>query len=130
LADRDKQAGLPAAEAFQRLGFDLVATSGTAAFLRDHGVSVATVVAKVGDPDTADAVDAVDLIASGQIDLVVNTPRGKGSRTDGYQIRTAATVHNVSCLTTVAAALAAATGMAERAGTKLSVRSLQEFHGR
>jgi carbamoyl-phosphate synthase large subunit len=137
LADRDKHAGLAAAEAFARLGFSFAATRGTAEFLNNAGITVATVVAKVGevgevgaagDPDTADMVDAVDLIATGRVALVVNTPRGKGSRLDGYQIRTAATVHNVSCLTTVAAALAAAQGMSERAGQTAVVRSLQEYH--
>ena len=54
------------------------------------------------------------LIAAGEIDLVINTPRGRGSRADGYQIRRAANVHQVSCVTTVAAALAAAKGLTER----------------
>jgi carbamoyl-phosphate synthase large subunit len=130
LADRDKRAGLAAAEAFARLGFSLAATSGTAKFLNDNAITVDAVVAKVGDPDTADTLDAVDLIATGRVALVINTPRGKGSRLDGYQIRTAATVHNVSCLTTVAAALAAAQGMSERAGQPIVVRSLQEYHQR
>ena len=71
---------------------------------------------------------AVDLISSGKVDLVVNTPRGRGPRADGAYIRTAANVHQVPCLTTVAAALAAAAGIAEWSGHGLSVRSLQEFH--
>ena len=62
LADRDKAAGLEAARTFHELGFALVATSGTAAFLESNGVPVATVVAKVGE---SGAVDAVDLIAIG-----------------------------------------------------------------
>ena len=75
-------------------------------------------------------VDAVQLMAAGKIDLVVNTPRGQGSRADGDQIRRAATVHKVSCLTTVPAALAAARSLAERVRHPLRVRSLQEFHAR
>jgi carbamoyl-phosphate synthase large subunit len=59
---------------------------------------------------------------------VVNTPRGLGARADGAYIRRAANVHNVPCLTTVAAALAAAGGIADWASHGLSVRSLQEFH--
>ena len=71
--------------------------------------------------------NAVDLISSGKVDLVVNTPRGRGPRADGAYIRTAANVHNVPCLTTVAAALAAAGGIADWLSTGLTVRSLQEF---
>ncbi len=125
LADRDKQAGLAAARGFSNLGFSLVATSGTAAHLEANGVAVATVVAKVGDHE---GIDAVDLISSGRIDLVVNTPRGSGSRVDGYQIRKAANISKVSCLTTVSAALAAVTGITESLGRTVGVRSLQEHH--
>ena len=59
---------------------------------------------------------------------MVNTPQGSGPRSDGSHIRTAANVHKVSCVTTVAAALAAAHGMAEWAANPQSVRSLQEWH--
>ena len=72
--------------------------------------------------------DAVALIASGEVDLVVNTPRGRGPRADGAHIRRAAVVHQVPCLTTVAAALAAAAGIAEGRTTDITVRSLQEYH--
>jgi carbamoyl-phosphate synthase large subunit len=125
LADRDKQAGLAAARGFSNLGFSLVATTGTAAHLEANGVAVTTVVAKVGDHE---GIDAVDLISSGRIDLVVNTPRGSGSRVDGYQIRQAANISKVSCLTTVSAALAAVTGITESLGRTVGVRSLQEHH--
>jgi carbamoyl-phosphate synthase large subunit len=131
LADRDKSVGLGAAVRFVELGFSLAATAGTAAFLEEHGVPVETVVAKVGETAGADAgegVDAIELIASGKVKLVVNTPRGRGPRADGSHIRTAASVHGVPCLTTVAAARAAAAGIADWAGHPLSVRSLQELH--
>ncbi len=124
LADRDKSAGVLVARRFTELGFSLAATEGTAEHLAGHGVDVATVVAKLGEP----GIDAVQLIASGKIDLVVNTPRGRGPRTDGSHIRRAANVHRVSCLTTVAAALAAANSLGEQARHPLLVRSLQEFH--
>jgi carbamoyl-phosphate synthase large subunit len=125
LADRDKSAGLEAAKGFAALGFTLAATSGTAAFLESSGVPVATVVAKVGETGAA---DAVDLIASGRVQLVVNTPRGRGPRADGLHIRSAALAHQVPCLTTVAAARAAAAGMADWRRHGLSVVSLQEVH--
>ena len=74
-------------------------------------------------------VDAVDLIASGKVDLVVNTPRGRGPRADGAHIRRAAIATGIPCVTTVAAALAAAAGH-RRVGADASptVRSLQEYH--
>jgi len=125
LADRDKEQGLAAALRFVEFGFTIAATRGTAAFLEDNGVPVDTVVAKLGEQDGA---DAVDLIRTGKVRLVVNTPRGRGPRADGAHIRRAANVHRVACLTTVAAARAAAAGIADWARHPLAVRSLQEHH--
>jgi len=129
LADRDKAAGLDAARQFAALGFGLAATSGTAAMLEAEGIGVDTVVAKVGESHPG-VVDAVDLIAGGQVQLVVNTPRGRGPRADGLHIRATALAHMVPCLTTVAAARAAAAGIADWISHPLSVRSLQEYHQR
>jgi carbamoyl-phosphate synthase large subunit len=126
LADRDKRAGVVAARRFAQLGFSLVATAGTATYLEAHGVGVDTVVDHLSSRRDRDT--AVELLGSGKVDLVVNTPRGRGPRADGDYIRRAAAVHRVPCLTTVAAALAAAHGMAEWAATELRVRSLQEYH--
>jgi carbamoyl-phosphate synthase large subunit len=70
---------------------------------------------------------AVELLAAGKVALVVNTPRGLGSRADGAYIRTAAAAHRVPCLTTVAAALAAAEGVADWADNPMQVCSLQEW---
>src|SRR5579884_3227506 len=128
LADRDKAGGLLAAVRFVELGFGIVATSGTAAFLEEHGVPVEAVVAKVGEDDSGDRVDAVELVSNGKVQLVVNTPRGRGPRADGAHIRTAASSHGVPCLTTVAAARAAAAGIADWASHRLAVRTLQEYH--
>ncbi len=125
LAARDKPAGLVAARHFVELGFELAATEGTAAMLTAEGVPVATVVAKIGD---AAGVDAVELIGSGVIHLVVNTPRGRGPRADGAHIRHAATRCRVPCITTVAAALAAAAGIAEWTTSEPTARPLQEYH--
>jgi len=125
LADRDKAGGVLAARRFAQLGFGIVATDGTGRYLEANGVPVDTIVAKVGETV---GTDAVELISSGKVDLVVNTPRGRGPRADGAHIRTAANVNNVPCLTTVAAALAAAGGIADWREHGLSVRSLQEFH--
>ncbi len=130
LADRDKPAGLRAARRFAELGFSLVATSGTAASLERDGIPVDAVVAKLGEDGarSAGGVDALDLISSGKIDLVVNTPRGRGPRADGDHIRRAATAHRGACVTTVAAALAAAAGIAESTTREPTVRSLQDYH--
>jgi carbamoyl-phosphate synthase large subunit len=125
LADRDKDGGIVAARRFFGLGFSIAATAGTARLLEDNGVRVDTMVAKVGEDI---GVDAVDLISSGKVDLVINTPRGRGPRTDGMHIRRAAIVHGVACITTVAAALAAAAGIEEEAQRDAEVRSLQEYH--
>jgi carbamoyl-phosphate synthase large subunit len=124
LADRDKPMGVRAARQFVDLGFEVVATAGTAAALEAAGVRVGQVVAKLDEP----GVDAVDLIASGKVDLVVNSPRGRGSRADGANIRSAATAHRVPLVTTAAAAVAAAAGMADGARHTLAVRTLQELH--
>jgi carbamoyl-phosphate synthase large subunit len=130
LADRDKPAGLAVARRFAQLGFTLAATDGTAAYLQAGGVPVATLVAKVGADGRSDerGVDAVELLRSGKVDLVVNTPRGRGPRADGAYIRKAANQHGVACLTTLAAARAAAAGISDEASHPLTVRSLQEYH--
>jgi carbamoyl-phosphate synthase large subunit len=133
LADRDKASGLLAARAFSELGFKVAATSGTADYLEAHDVVVATRVAKLSETSTGlasdDAVDAVGLIASGEVGLVVNTPLGRGPRADGAYIRQAASASGVPILTTAAAARAAAAGIADWSRLGLSVRSLQEHHG-
>ena len=125
LADRDKEIGVLAARQFIELGFTIAATSGTATTLRAAGVEVATEVAKIGDHE---GHHAVDLIEGGQVALVVNSPRGRGPRADGAHIRAAAGKHGVALLTTGAAGLAAANGMADRAQHPLQVRPLQQYH--
>ena len=124
LADRDKRAGLEAARGFTDLGLSIVATSGTAAHLRDNGLPVAEVVAKLGE----DGTDAVELIRSGAIQMVGNSPRGRGSRADGEHIRAAASAGGIPLLTTAAAALAAARGLADWRHFPLEVRTLQAYH--
>ncbi|MGC9962750.1 MAG: carbamoyl-phosphate synthase large subunit [Acidimicrobiales bacterium] len=137
LADRDKAAGVEVASAFVALGFSLAATSGTASYLGAGGIDVQTIVAKVGDVaedgsalERVEEADAVDLIERGAIQLVVNTPKGRGPRADGAYIRQAASANDVPCVTTIAAARAAAAGIADWGLHALEVRSLQEHHGR
>jgi carbamoyl-phosphate synthase large subunit len=131
LADPDKPAGLVVAKRFRELGLGIAATEGTAAYLAAFDSPVDQVVAKVQEVggDVEARVTAVDLIADGKISFVVNTPRGALGRSDGEQIRKAASLHRVSCVTTVDAALAAVQGLSERTGEVLTVKTLQEYHG-
>jgi carbamoyl-phosphate synthase large subunit len=127
LNDHDKPAGLVVAKRMRERGLGLVATKGTAEYLASFGVPVDSVLGKVQDSDGGQT--AVDLIADGTIVFVVNTPRGSSGRSDGEHIRKAASLHRVSCVTTVSAALAAAQSLGE-SPAQLPVRSLQEYHAR
>jgi carbamoyl-phosphate synthase large subunit len=126
LADRDKASGMLAARRFAELGFAVIATTGTASYLEEHGITVEKVLGKLGDADGAET--AVDLIAAGKVQLVVNTPRGSGPRADGAYIRSAAAAQGIPCITTTAAAIAAANGMDDWSTHELRVRTLQEYH--
>jgi len=125
LADGDKPAGLVVAARLRELGLKIAATKGTCEYLGRFGITVDQVVGKISD---GHGINAVKLIESGEIAFVVNTPQGRGGRTDGERIRKAANSHHVSSVTTVEAALAAVQGMAEMVGREINVRSLQEFH--
>tara|TARA_B100000073_G_scaffold58289_1_gene43288 strand:- start:34975 stop:38088 length:3114 start_codon:yes stop_codon:yes gene_type:complete len=124
LADRDKETGLQAACSLSELGLEIVATRGTAEYLEKNGVKVKEVVAKLDEEGT----DAVELIRSGRIQLVVNSPHGRGPRADGDYIRGAAGAQDIPLLTTAAAALAAAKGLHEWKNSSLEVRTLQTYH--
>jgi carbamoyl-phosphate synthase large subunit len=126
LADADKVAGLDVARSLRDLGFGIAATVGTAGFLRSRGVEVDTLVGKIGAADLG--VDAVTLIASGQVHMVINTPSGRSARADGAAIRMACTVHKVACMTTMSAAQAAVVGIADTRERGWRVASLQELH--
>jgi carbamoyl-phosphate synthase large subunit len=122
--DGDKGTAVLLARKLTRLGFELVATLGTAARLREVGMTVESVFkVNEGRPNIADH------IKSGDISLVINTPLGRVSRYDEQAIRRAALQYNVPCVTTMtgAHALVAAIGSSE-AGSRPSVHSLQELH--
>ncbi|TMM07833.1 MAG: carbamoyl-phosphate synthase large subunit, partial [Actinobacteria bacterium] len=123
--DSDKPSAAPVAAALAGLGFDLVATVGTARVLRAAGLEVEE-VAKVADA-ADDEQTVVDLIKEHRCNLIVNTPQGSGARADGYRIREAALAARVPCITTISGAAAAVHAIANaRAETALS---LQERHG-
>ena len=125
LADRDKEAGVDVARTLRGLGMRLAATAGTAAHLADRGCAVDLVVGKVSE---GGADHAAERIRRGEIALVINTPRGVGSRRDGEAIRKAANEWRVPIVTTMAAARAFALGLRESHEAPLDVRSLQEYH--
>ncbi len=132
LADGDKPAGIVVAQRLRAMGFGIAATAGTATHLERFGIIIDQKVGKVSEG--AD-ITAIDLIADRKVSFVINTPQGRGGRTDGEQIRKAANLHRVSSVTTVEAALAAVQGMYEqvefdRTDQPLEVCSLQEYHRR
>jgi carbamoyl-phosphate synthase large subunit len=122
-ADRDKQVGLAVAQAFTMLGFQLVATSGTARYLRHHAID-SEVVNKVGEGPR----DIGERLANGEVQLVVNTPRGGRARHDGMTIRQVARRLHIPCVTTVQGGLAVARSLRAGPGAINKPRSLQEWH--
>jgi carbamoyl-phosphate synthase large subunit len=105
------------------MGFRLLATGGTAGVLQRAGIPVER-VAKVSEaPD-----HVAELIRRGDVDLVINTPFGRGARTDGYFIRTAAAAAGVSCITTLPGLFAAVRGIEALRAGRTEPRSIQEYH--
>ncbi|MGR3933216.1 carbamoyl-phosphate synthase large subunit [Streptomyces sp. BRA346] len=126
VANRDKRSMIFPARELVGLGFELMATSGTAEVLKRNGIN-ATVVRKHSEGEGPDGTKTiVQLIHDGDVDLIVNTPYGTGGRLDGYDIRTAAVARGVPCLTTVQALAAAVQGIEALGRGTVGVRSLQE----
>ncbi|MGH2691946.1 MAG: carbamoyl-phosphate synthase large subunit [Actinomycetota bacterium] len=123
VANRDKRAIVFPAKRLSELGFRIVATKGTAGLLARSGIDVAC-VAKVSEGHP----NAADLILAGDVDLVINTPFGRETRSDGYFIRTAAAAGGIPCITTLPGVYAAVQGIEAAAGGEHEPRSLQEYH--
>ena len=124
VANRDKRAMLFPIKRLHDLGFEILATAGTAEVLRRNGVP-AVVVAKFSEGSRS----VVDLIYAGEVDLVINTPFGTGgARLDGYEIRTAAVDRSVPCITTIQGAAAAVQGIESLIRGDVGVRPLQDYH--
>ena len=124
IADRDKKAALEPVRLFRELGFRLMATDGTHAFLKEQGIE--TIPARklgYGRPNLVDA------IKNGEVNLLVNTPSGRRSAEDSSEVRRTAIKHKVPYITTTAAAIAAARGIAARRRGAPKVKSLQAYHG-
>ncbi|MFD8599887.1 carbamoyl-phosphate synthase large subunit [Kitasatospora sp. NPDC059646] len=126
VANRDKRNLVFPARALVELGFELLATTGTAEVLQRAGIP-ATVVRKHSEGEGEGGEKTiVQLIHEGGIDLIINTPYGTGGRMDGYEIRTAAVSRGVPCLTTVQAMGAAVQGIDALHRGEVGVMSLQE----
>ena len=122
LRDFDKEALLPAARSLVELGYKLIATRGTTAFLRQHGVACEPVFkVKEGRPDVVDA------IKNGQIQLILNTPMGKRAQHDERAIRVAALQYSVPCITTRAGIKAVVQALIRLRTGPLSAVKLQEI---
>jgi carbamoyl-phosphate synthase large subunit len=129
--NRDKRSMIFPIKRLADLGFEILATQGTAEVLRRNGIAAAVVrkhfegTGPDGEPTT------VQLIADGEIDLVVNTPHGAAgggsARVDGYEIRTAAVTANIPCITTVQGLGAAVQGIEAMREGGIGVRSLQDW---
>jgi carbamoyl-phosphate synthase large subunit len=126
VCDADKRAVMLPAKRLGDLGFHITATSGTAAVLARAGLEV-EVVPKVSQAGALPGADIVTRIASGEVDMVFNTPFGSRARTDGYLIRTAAVRAGVPCCTTIAGMIAAVQAIEALGTGARSVRSLQGY---
>ena len=127
LADKDKATGVEPALGFSELGFHILATDGTAEFLRTKGIECTTVRKHSDGTGTLGEKTIVDIINAGEIDLVINTPVGRGTRADGWAIRTAAVQRSIPCITTTAGFSAAVDAISFLQSSPLSVKSLQEW---
>ncbi|HEU4339049.1 MAG TPA: carbamoyl-phosphate synthase large subunit [Planctomycetota bacterium] len=121
--DHDKRDLIQIAKRLEMMGFTLVATGGTARALERNGVQVRSIFKiKEGRPN------AIDLVINREIDLIINTPSGKGAKTDEGQIRAFAVAHGIHVITSIAAAQAAASGIEALLKRQLEVRALQDYH--
>ncbi|SCE68523.1 carbamoyl-phosphate synthase large subunit [Micromonospora coriariae] len=127
VANRDKRGMIFPIKRLADLGFEIVATTGTAEVLRRHGIACEQIRKhyQAGEGD-----DAVSLIMGGAVALVINTPQGSGAsaRSDGYEIRSAAVTADIPCITTVPGAAAAVMGIEARIRGDMQVRPLQDLH--
>jgi carbamoyl-phosphate synthase large subunit len=127
LADKDKESGLAPAKSLAALGFRLFATSGTADFLAAHDVMTARVRKASEGSGPYGEKTIVELLNGGEIDLVINTPVGRGTRADGWAIRTAAIQRSIPCITTTAGFSAAVEGIKVLQAGVLDVRPIQDW---
>ena len=127
LADKDKNSGIKPAQGLTQLGFRLLATEGTSAFLEQHGVSTVTVRKNSQGTGPMGEKTIVEMLNGGDIDLVINTPVGRGTRADGWAIRTASVQRSIPIITTTAGFSAAVEGIKALQSGDLSVSPIQDW---
>jgi carbamoyl-phosphate synthase large subunit len=127
LADKDKNFGIESARALSVMGFTLLATAGTSEFLAQHGVASQLVRKNSEGKGALGEPTIVDILNAGEIDLVINTPVGRGTRADGWAIRTAAVQRSIPIITTTPGFSAAVEGIKVLRKGDLDVKSLQEW---
>ncbi|MCX6417103.1 MAG: carbamoyl-phosphate synthase large subunit [Actinobacteria bacterium] len=125
VADRDKEQAVAPVRKLVEMGFTIMATEGTAAFLKQNGIE-SKLVAKQHIGSSEGLKTTVEAIMDGDIDLVVNTPYGTGARRDGYEIRMATVLANTASITTVQGLAAAVEGIASLQAGPMKVKSIQE----
>ena len=127
VANKDKRALIFPVKHLADLGFEILATEGTADVLRRNGIKCETVLKHFEAAEGQRTV--VDIIRAGEVTMVVNTPYGNsGPRVDGYEIRSAAVSVNIPCITTVQGASAAVQGIEAAINGDVAVRSIQRRH--
>ena len=127
LADKDKASGIAPAKALLALGFNLLATGGTADYFAVNGVLAHKVRKNSEGSGPMGEHTIVELLNSGDVDLVINTPVGRGTRVDGWAIRTAAIQRSIPCITTTAGFSAAVEGIKALQRGELNVLPIQEW---
>jgi len=127
LADKDKGSGIAPARELAALGFTILATVGTSQFLAQHGISSTHVRKNSQGSGPLGEPTIVEILNSGDISLVINTPVGRGTRQDGWAIRTAAIQRSVPCITTTAGFAAAVQGIRALQCEDLSVKPIQSW---
>lgn len=121
--DRHKDDVLPIALRFKEQGFSLIATKGTANYLRDHGLVIET-ISKIGEGRP----DIIDYMKNDNIQFLINSPKGKEALFDEIKMRRQALLKNIPLATTIQGAQATIEGIEQLKANKLDVKSLQEYH--
>jgi carbamoyl-phosphate synthase large subunit len=125
LSERDKEGSIEPSKSLVELGFTLYTTTGTHDYLAKAGV--ASILVRKNSDTSSTGKSAVDIITDGTVNLVINTPLGRGTRHDGWLIRTASVQRSIPIITTIAGFKAAVAGIAEISKKDFSIKSVQEW---